>query len=73
MTAAVVPTASFKVSFRAVKLTPPSSRPRGGIRMSETTDETILPKAAPMMMPTAISIMLPFIANSLNSFAIPMG
>src|SRR3546814_5554815 len=31
--------------------TPPSSRPIGGIRMSATKELTILPKAAPMIMP----------------------
>ena len=34
---------------------------------SPTNDDTILPNAAPTMTPTAISMTLPFIANSLNS------
>ena len=38
-----------------------------GIRMSLTSDDTILPNAPPMMTPTAMSITLPLRANSLNS------
>ena len=37
--------------------------------MSSTSDETIAPNAAPMMMPIARSTTLPFSANSLNSFS----
>ena len=40
---------------RLEKSTRPSRRPMGGIRMSLTNDVTILPKAAPMMIPTAMS------------------
>ncbi len=39
------------------------------MEMSPTSEDTILPKAAPMMTPTARSTTLPFIANSLNSDA----
>src|SRR5687768_9633620 len=46
------------------------SRPIGGMRMSLTSDVMILPKDAPMMMPTAMSMTLPRIVNSLNSFSI---
>src|SRR5215467_8745856 len=46
----------------------PSKRPMGGIITSSTSDETIFPKAAPMITPTARSTTLPRIANSLNSF-----
>src|ERR1700690_4508224 len=42
----------------------------GGMRMSPTNDVIIRPKAAPMMMPKAISRTFPRIANSLNSFSI---
>ena len=35
--------------------------------MSATKDETILPNAAPMMMPTAMSTTFPRMANSRNS------
>ncbi len=35
--------------------------------MSLTTDDTILPKAAPIMIPTAMSATLPFNAKVLNS------
>ncbi len=43
-----------------------------GMMTSATTDETIFPKAAPMIMPTAISTTFPLTANSLNSLSIPM-
>src|SRR6476619_7388528 len=39
---------------------------------SPTRDETILPKAAPMMTPTARSITLPRITNALKSLTRPM-
>src|SRR5271154_3387405 len=42
----------------------------GGIMISSTSDETIFPNAAPITTPTARSITLPRIANSLNSFSI---
>ena len=35
--------------------------------MSATSEATILPNAAPITTPTARSMTLPFIANSLNS------
>ena len=44
------------------------SQPMGGIMRSLTIEETILPKAPPMITPTAISTALPFTAKSLNSF-----
>src|SRR5437879_1626192 len=40
---------------------------------SPTSEATILPKAPPITTPTARSITLPFIANSLNSEVKPMG
>ena len=40
--------------------------------MFSTSEETILPKAAPTMTPTAMSTTLPFIANSLKSVPMPM-
>jgi hypothetical protein len=49
------------------KSTFPNSRPIGGMMTSSTRDLTMVPKAAPMMMPTAMSATLPHIANSLNS------
>ena len=52
------------------KSTLPSSRPIGGMMTSLTRDATILPKATPMMMPTARSMTLPRMANSLNSLSI---
>src|SRR5258708_15795004 len=48
-------------------LTPPSSRPMGGMSTFSNKDATILPNAAPMMTPTARSSTGPFMANSLNS------
>src|SRR5690349_4735395 len=41
--------------------------PMIGVTMSVTSELTIAPNAAPMMIPTAISTTFPFIANSLNS------
>ncbi|CSC94105.1 Uncharacterised protein [Vibrio cholerae] len=37
--------------------------------ISATNDDTILPNAAPMMIPTAMSITLPRDANALNSLS----
>ena len=58
-TAGVVAVASFNVTARSVKLTPPSTIPSGGINTSATNDDTILPNAPPMTMPTARSTTLP--------------
>ena len=44
---------------RSEKLTPPSSRPIGGMMMSLTNEDIILPNAPPMMTPTARSTTLP--------------
>jgi hypothetical protein len=44
----------------------------GGMITSPTKDETILPKAAPMMIPTAMSTTLPLTAKALNSLSMPM-
>ena len=44
----------------------------GGMMTSPTSDETILPNAAPITTPTARSRTLPRITNSLNSLAIPI-
>src|SRR5689334_19127969 len=54
------------------KSSPPVSKPIGGIRISFTSEVMMLPKAAPMMTPTARSIALPLTANSLNSFNISL-
>src|SRR5579883_2149076 len=53
---------------RFEKSTWPRMRPSGGMMMSLTRELTILPKAAPMTMPTARSMTLPRMANSRNSF-----
>src|SRR5688500_5181415 len=55
---------------RLAKSTLPSSRPRGGMTTSSTSEVMILPNAAPMTTPTARSTTLPLTANSLNSFHI---
>src|SRR5215813_9693545 len=62
---------SLRLIKRFEKSTCPSALPIGGITMSSTKEETILPKAAPMITPTARSRTLPRIANSLNSFSMP--
>src|SRR5512135_2362542 len=54
---------------RFEKSTFPKTSPIGGIRTSDTNVPMIVPKAAPMMMPTAMSMTLPRMANSLNSFS----
>src|SRR5688572_276494 len=46
---------------------PPTIAPISGMMMSATSELTILPKAVPMMTPTARSTTLPLIANSRNS------
>src|SRR5882724_1773435 len=56
-------------SARSLKLTLPISCPMGGMMTSATSELTILPNAAPITTPTARSMTLPFIANSLNSEA----
>ena len=61
-------TASFMMILMSVKVMPPTSSPMGGMITSFTTEETIFPNAAPIIIPTARSITLPFIAKSLNSF-----
>src|SRR3989442_15541215 len=48
----------------------PRSRPIGGMRRSPTNDDTILPKAAPMITPIARSTTLPRRMNCLNSLSI---
>src|SRR5512135_1143411 len=54
---------------RFEKSTFPRRSPIGGIRTSDTSAAMIVPNAAPMMMPTAMSTTFPRIANSLNSFS----
>src|SRR5882724_10438477 len=56
----------------SAKLTLPMALPIVGMMMSLTMDVTILPNAAPIMIPTAMSTTLPRIANSLNSLTMPM-
>ncbi len=61
---------SDKLMNRLLKSTLPSSNPIGGMMTSLTIDVTILPNAAPMMIPIAMSRTFPFRANSLNSLSI---
>lgn len=44
-----------------------TSREAGSVGGQMVTDDTILPKAPPIMIPTAMSITLPRMANCLNS------
>ena len=62
---------AFKISgsHSSISETLPIRSPMGGMRTSLTKEVTIFPKAAPMMIPTAISTTLPRITNSLNSFS----
>jgi len=67
-TALEVMSRNFEISSRSCeKSVLPISAPIGGIRMAFTSDDTILPKAPPMITPTAMSITFPLRANSLNS------
>src|SRR5205814_3427570 len=52
-----------------LKSRPPKARPTMGMIRSLTSESTILPKAAPMMTPTARSTTFPLTANSRNSDA----
>ena len=54
--------------YRLEKSSLPKTRPTSGMMTSATSESTILPKAAPMITPTARSITLPLTANSRNSF-----
>jgi hypothetical protein len=60
-----LPVGIAKTNFE--KSTLPINQPKGGIIISLTKESTIFPKAAPIMIPTAISITLPLMANVLNS------
>ncbi|MNR34612.1 hypothetical protein D3C85_1524010 [compost metagenome] len=51
----------------------PMMRPITGMIRSLTTESTILPKAAPMITPTARSITLPRIAKVRNSLIMLIG
>ena len=57
--------------FRELKSMPPKSAPMTGMKMSFTREVTILVKVLPMMTPTAMSITLPRMMNSLNSDTMP--
>src|SRR5436190_19747109 len=60
-----------------LKSRPPKIAPTIGMIRSLTSESTILPKAPPMMTPTARSTTLPLTANSRNSLAndivVPVG
>src|SRR6476620_9883046 len=55
-TAGEVAVASLSVYAKLEKSTFPINRPIGGMMTSPTNDDTIFPKAAPMTMPTAMSM-----------------
>jgi hypothetical protein len=61
-----------RATNRLEKSKPPNTAPIIGMIRSLTMESTILPKAAPMMTPTARSMALPLTANSLNSDTMPM-
>lgn len=63
---------SPRTTNRLEKSSLPTTMLTSGMIRSPTTESTILPKAAPMMTPTARSIALPLTANSLNSCNMPM-
>jgi hypothetical protein len=47
-----------------------SNQPDSCIKISITKDVTILPKAAPKLIPTAMSITFPLTANRLNALIV---
>ena len=65
--------AGLSTYFQSLTLTPPVRTPTSGMMMPSTSDETILPNAAPMTTPTARSSTLPLAMNSLNSLTMPIG
>ena len=56
-----------KTSSSPVRSILPMARLMRGVIISFTRDVTILPKALPMITPTAMSTTLPFMANALKS------
>ena len=52
--------------YNRSKFIPPNN-PRIGLMISSTRDDTILVNAPPIMIPTAMSMTLPRLINSLNS------
>ena len=74
MAASSMPAASSAARttyFRVLKSMPPKRAPMTGMSRSFTRDWTMAVNALPMMMPTAISITLPRVMNSLNSETMP--
>src|SRR5688572_25817824 len=57
---------------RSLKFVLPIAMPKGGVRMSATSELTILPNAAPITTPTAMSNTLPRRAKALNSWIRPI-
>ena len=62
-------TASFRTMFRRSRSTPPKMQPIRGMRTFCTSVVVMAPKAVAMITPTAMSITLPRMMNSLNSFS----
>ena len=69
-TSGVSPTAGAITNFKLLKLIFPNIIPKIGIIISSTSEVTILPKAAPIITPTARSITFPLEIKSLNSLNI---
>src|SRR5262249_19426081 len=68
-----LPIGALSVRTNSLKSMPPTSTPMGGIRISLTREETIFPKAAPMMTPTARSTTFPRMMKALNSLITDIG
>jgi hypothetical protein len=68
--ALVVSVAVFSVIEKEEKFIPQSNNQIGGIIISVTRELTIFPNAPQIIIHIAISITLPFTANSLNSLSI---
>ena len=61
-------TAGLRTISHLVRSMPPVSKPIKGMMMLSTREVVILPNAPPMTTPMAMSITLPRMAKSLNSF-----
>jgi hypothetical protein len=60
------------VAASALKLMPPEIKPITGMRTSATSDDTIFPKAPPMITATARSNTLPRLMKAWNSASMPI-
>src|SRR5436190_22291803 len=71
-TSLVAGSSAFSTKASFAKSIPPMARPMGGMITWSTRLVTILPKAPPMITPTARSMTLPRARNSLNSLPMLM-